>query len=381
MQQSLKMAWLKVLVIAAEILIVECFTGQVSAPRHGVACSKRERERAFISKHSSVGQRSNTSLQLQALTERQLQFWEDVDDGLKEIEEYYKDEKNMDIDRIFSFAKNAQKQTLPPPQGPGHEPSEEHVDGLTAQPFWAVASTLSQDEEKQCFPWAAALEQKSDIIINEFLSKLKRDEEAAAKKKRKQREEDNLFSGDSAWQNEVMGKGWSAFRLQRLGEWNVPNCQEFPNTYELLKSLNIPLAVRGVCFARQGADSGVAPHSDGRNFILTAHLGLKLPDGCWIKVGEEEKGWEEGKLTILDTSFQHSTGNPSPDDRHVLIIDFWHPEVTEAERAGLEFVYNLRNKFESGKVALRKPRSMMEQEGQGLAGLFSMFRGGDRGSK
>jgi hypothetical protein len=28
--------------------------------------------------------------------------------------------------------------------------------------------------------------------------------------------------------------------------------------------------------------------------------------------------------------------------RHVLIIDFWHPELTEAERAGLEFIYDLR---------------------------------------
>jgi len=311
---------------------------------------------------------------LHVLTERQMQFWEDVDDGLKDIEQYYRSEKNMDIDRIYAFAKSAQKISPPPkPQAPGHEPSEEHVDGLTAQPFWEVSAGLASSEALLCFPWASALEDKSYIIIDEFLGKLQGENLEAGKVNNE--EKNNLFSGDSAWQNEVMGKGWSAFRLQRLGEWNVQNCKEFPKTYELLKSLNIPLAVRGVCFARQGANSGVAPHTDGRNFILTAHLGLKVPEGCWIKVGEEERGWEEGKLTILDTSFSHSTGNPTSYDRHVLIIDFWHPELTEAERAALEFVYSLRNKFESGKVPFRKPRSI-EQEGQGLAGFFSMFSTG-----
>ena len=64
--------------------------------------------------------------------------------------------------------------------------------------------------------------------------------------------------------------------------------------------------------------------------------------GCWVKVGNEERTWAEGKLTTLDTSFEHSTGNPTNNDRHVLIIDFWHPELSEAERAGLEFIYDLR---------------------------------------
>jgi aspartyl/asparaginyl beta-hydroxylase (cupin superfamily) len=84
--------------------------------------------------------------------------------------------------------------------------------------------------------------------------------------------------------------------------------------------VKIPLAVRGVCFARQEPGSGVAPHSDGRNFILTSHLGLKVPEGCWIKVGEEERSWEVGRLTTLDTSFTHSTGNDSKEDRHVSLI-------------------------------------------------------------
>jgi len=292
-----------------------------------------------------------------ALTERQMQFWEDVEDGLKDIEGFYS-KQGENIDRIWQFTKSAQgKVEAPKGYAEGHDPSEEHVDGLTAKPFWDVL-----DEPEEYFPWAKNLEENFGIIQKEFDAKLKRDEQ--------------LFSSDSAWQNQVMGKGWSAIRLQRLGVWNVENCKEFPETYELLRSLSIPFAVRGVCFARQSPGSGVQPHSDGRNFILTSHLGVKIPKDCWMEVGGERRGWEEGKLTTIDTSFTHSTGNPTEEDRHVLIIDYWHPELTQAETAALEFVYDLRNKFESGLVPFRQPRSLQAQEAGGLGGWWKSVTGG-----
>ena len=299
---------------------------------------------------------------------RQLQFWEDAEEGLEDIATVYDSRSPpLSIERIREFALTAQGERPPPtPSKPGHQPSEEHVDGLTAKPFWDVAA----EEYQKDFPWAQKLEANAGIIIDELQAKLDREEL-----------EQSLFAGDSAWQNNVMGTGWSAFRLQRLGVWNVENCKEFPKTSELMRSLDIPFAVRGVCFARQGAGSGVQPHTDGRNFILTSHLGLKVPEKCWIKVGEEEQSWEAGKLTTIDTSFEHSTGNPTDEDRHVLIIDFWHPELTEAERAGLEYVYDLRNKFENGNIPFRKPKKLMEEEeeGMGLGALFSgMFGGGDK---
>ena len=231
-----------------------------------------------------------------------------------------------------------------------HEPSEEHIEGLTAKPLWDTNE----------FSWSRALEEKSHIIQEEFEAKM--------------RQNSNLFAGDSSLQNTVMGGGWSAIRLQRLGVWNLENCNEFPKTYELLKELDIPLAVRGVCFARQAPGSGVKPHSDGRNFILTSHLGITIPEGCWIEVANERKQWEEQRLLTLDTSFVHSTGNPTDGDRYVLIIDFWHPEITEAERAGLEFIYDLRNKFETGLIPVRKPRrKAIKNEARISPGIASWF--------
>eukprot|EP01082_Thalassiosira_pseudonana_P004288 g4528.t1 g4528 contig15:1210807-1212295(+) len=322
---------------------------------------------AFQSVASLVARRpitavSSSALQAQ-LTPRQLQFWEDVEKGLEDVGKFY-GSKGENIDKILTFCKRAQGELpLPEPVSSGHQPSEEHVDGLTAKPYWDAFSDAAN------FPWAAELEANAHIIIEEFEQNL------LAKAKADGENNPSLFSGDSAWQSKVMGTGWSAFRLQRLGVWNVENCAVFPKTYDLLRKLDIPLAVRGVCFARQAPGSGVAPHSDGRNFILTSHLGLKIPEGCWIKVGDDQQSWQEGKLTTIDTSFEHSTGNPTDDDRHVLIIDFWHPELSAAERAGLEFIYDLRNKFESGDIPFRQPRAK-EVEAEGLGAFWKALTGG-----
>lgn len=290
--------------------------------------------------------------------------------GLEPIEQYYLERNGQNITRVRTFTQRAQG-LLPKPEPllVGHQPSEEHIDGLTAQPYWGEGGYNQ-------FPWVPKLEEKSYLIRNELERQLLATSSS-------NQDQQSLFRGDSAWQSQIMGKGWSAIRLQRMGVWNVEFCEAyFPQTYQILQSLNIPLAVRGVCFARQEGMSGVAPHSDGRNFILTAHLGLKIPAGCWIKVGEDDnisnvsqREWEEGKVLIFDTSFEHSTGNPTTEDRHVLIIDFWHPELTEAEKAALSFIYDLRNQFESGQIPFRTPEAIKKQkEKQGIfAGLWNSF--------
>jgi len=47
--------------------------------------------------------------------------------------------------------------------------------------------------------------------------------------------------------------------------------------------------------------------------------------------------------------------------RVVLLIDFWHPELTSVEREALQFIYDLRNKFESGEVPLRTEPNFLER--------------------
>jgi hypothetical protein len=152
---------------------------------------------------------TTTALFAALLSERQLQFWEDVEDGLDDIEDFYVKKYNQDIHRIRTFAKRARGELpLPTPAANGQEPSEEHVDGLTAQPFWNV--TDNNNAAKQLFPWAIPLEEQAHVIIQEFETKLQQQQQQQQEQQAKL-----LFSADSVWQNQVMGQGWSAIRLQR----------------------------------------------------------------------------------------------------------------------------------------------------------------------
>ena len=60
---------------------------------------------AFVTK-SNVWRRKSSPVDrnicLDALTERQQQFWEDVEEGLDDIEKYYR-ERGSNIDRIRRF--------------------------------------------------------------------------------------------------------------------------------------------------------------------------------------------------------------------------------------------------------------------------------------
>lgn len=241
------------------------------------------------------------------------------------LDRYQPDEVKRII-KMLDFIRGTATMPTRDQLAPMHDPCEEYIEGLTATAWWDTTQ----------FSWVKELEAKAPEIAEEL---------AAV-------ENSNIvFKSDSKYA-QTMGDGWTAFRLQRFGEWNAENCALFPKTTSILRSLPIPLAMRGVMFAKQKPNSGVQPHSDGRNFILTGHLGLKVPQAhelCWIKVGEEKRSWKANKLLVFDTSFTHETMNSSDEDRYVLILDFWHPELTQVERDSLSFVYDARNKFDAGR--------------------------------
>merc|ERR1712187_868650 len=91
-----------------------------------------------------------------------------------------------------------------------------------------------------------------------------------------------------------------------------------------------------VFFARMTAHTVIAPHSDNLNYIITSHLALELEAGsCFITVGNEERQWKEGDMFVFDTSYIHSCRNDSDRDRYVLILRFWHPDLTLEERRAI----------------------------------------------
>ena len=68
-------------------------------------------------------------------------------------------------------------------------------------------------------------------------------------------------------------------------------------------------------------------HTGPKNNRLTLHLGLKVPDGTSIEVAGLEGSWTEGQVLAFDDSFVHKVAHNGTEDRYVLYVSVWHPDV------------------------------------------------------
>jgi len=94
------------------------------------------------------------------------------------------------------------------------------------------------------------------------------------------------------------------------------------------------------------------------------HLPLVVPDKslCRIRVGDETRNWEEGKVLVFDDSFEHEAWNDAELPRVVLIFDVWHPELSTPEVKLLDFLTKTQMRAE--KVAIeREERNARDRSG------------------
>jgi ornithine lipid ester-linked acyl 2-hydroxylase len=98
---------------------------------------------------------------------------------------------------------------------------------------------------------------------------------------------------------------------------------QFPSIAELLKDEDL-IAVE---FSLLTGGTHILPHKGFSKMILRCHLPLIVPEEgeCALRVGEEQKAWNEGELLIFDDSFEHEAWNKSTMPRLVLMLDFPNP--------------------------------------------------------
>jgi hypothetical protein len=191
------------------------------------------------------------------------------------------------------------------------------------------------------FEWVLEMEKSAHLIRQEFQAYVQREAAKGSNQWLSARNTDGL----------AYGPEWKTLGLMDRNIWDEENMQVFPETVKLLTNLNVPACE--AFFARQGANSGILPHSDFNNFILTAHIGIDVPEGqCWIKVGDQTRYWANEKGMVFDTSIFHSTRNDADTDRYVLLIRFWHPDLTPVEVQALSFIFDFLNVAQLGDAAV-----------------------------
>eukprot|EP00392_Amoebophrya_sp_AT5.2_P014206 g14349.t1 len=102
--------------------------------------------------------------------------------------------------------------------------------------------------------------------------------------------------------------------------------------------------------------------SNKLNLLQKANASFsQQPEGvCAIRVGQDWKQWEQGKVLLFDDSFEHEVVNKTPERRVILLIRFWHPQIDsrsleELDRPPLE-------KLEKIKAAEKKKLEKALQE-------------------
>jgi aspartyl/asparaginyl beta-hydroxylase (cupin superfamily) len=205
---------------------------------------------------------------------------------------------------------------------PGHAIGQQptiFIPDLLALPWWDTGN----------FPWTTELEAAVDDIVTEF-------------------EALGGLTGDRIVPNPAhrADKGrWAARYLYYAGKAYLKNIEACPRTVQALET--IPGATGcGMCyFSMMDPHTHVAAHTGYTNAHLRCHLSIITPQGCRIRVGDETREWEQGKVFVFDDSFDHEAWNDSDSGRAVLLFDIWHPELTDAEVRALSYLMDIWRKL------------------------------------
>ena len=211
-------------------------------------------------------------------------------------------------------------------------------------PYLAQRQFLEREE----FAWAADFERSTAAIRAELLALLEGDADF------RPYVEDSPDRPARDFHGLNNSPSWTALYLWKHGSFVEEIAARCPATVKALAQ--VPLSRIGsrtpsVFFSRLEPGAHIPPHTGMLNSRLICHLPLIVPEGCWLRVGNETRSWEEGKLLIFDDSIEHEARNPSAEMRIVLIFDIWRPELSESERQAISAMFNAIDEFRAAPDA------------------------------
>lgn len=134
---------------------------------------------------------------------------------------------------------------------------------------------------------------------------------------------------------------WNVYYFYYLGRKVEENCRRCPQTTKIIESLPEVTNTGLVYFSILTKGAHITPHCGPLNTRLRCHLGVVVRQGCEIRVGTETRSWQEGKCLVFDDSFEHEVWNLSSQARTVLVVDFWHPDLTASETWALRQIMRI----------------------------------------
>lgn len=202
------------------------------------------------------------------------------------------------------------------------------IPGLRAQALWAPDT----------FEWVPRLRAAFDDIRSELLA-LRADPASGFQPYRSPTWSAAARAADGVGGHAHDAGAWNVFYLQLHNVPFAANCERCPRTAALIQS--IPRQYKHAFFSAMAPRTHITKHHGPTNKKLRFHLPLVVPpSGCRLRVGDRLHELREGECYVFDDSFEHEAWNDSDASRIVLIVDVWHPDLTDSEVKFLSFLQN-----------------------------------------
>ena len=134
-----------------------------------------------------------------------------------------------------------------------------------------------------------------------------------------------LFSQEAENRNSYNLDGnWKTLVIKDLYAYTDIAKEHFPQTIQWLEKCDQVFLL--VKFSAIDPGTHIRPHSGPSNERLRSHLTLVHSGGARFRVGDEWRTWEEGKVLIFDSSWEHEVIHDGTDRRVVMMLDIWHPD-------------------------------------------------------
>lgn len=203
-----------------------------------------------------------------------------------------------------------------------YQRSSYNVDGLKAQPWWSPKEANIEKLVEKLEKHYLTIQKEAMAIFEEHKHKMEKEAESLS-----------IDNGKSDWRQ---------FTFYERGRKNQKNCELAPKTCQIIEKIGgkrVTACKRGQTkFSVMVPGTEVWPHVGPSNTRLRLHLGLKVPpdaENVRITCGGVSKHWEEGKAFIFDDSFEHEVSHQASTSRMILIMDVWHPDLTQKQIDGL----------------------------------------------
>lgn len=206
------------------------------------------------------------------------------------------------MDRFELFAAVLDRRISPIQSSDPYQRPDFFYPGLSAKPFY----------EPSEFPWIAELAGSFPDIRAEL---------------------DRCLSSRQGFEPNFIGHTdtghWAALWFYLCGKRFAQNCDACPETAKAIE--RVPRMAGWALFSAVGPGTHIRPHCGITNAKLRLHFSIRTEPGSRIRVCDRHYEWRDGDVIVFDDSYEHEVWVNGTRPRIVLMLDFYHPELTEDE--------------------------------------------------